>query len=515
MKKKDFIGSGGLLMIFMLAAKGIGALYRIPLTNIVGAEGMGLYQMIYPFYALLLTVASGGLPVAISKIVASKRDERASLKVLKVAVITLSVIGGVTAGFVLIFRKVIAGVQGNGKAALAYAGISPAVLIVCVISCLRGYFQGRKNMVPSGVSQIIEQVFKLVVGLWLAAAFMKRGVEYGVLGALLGVSVSELLALIFLGVCFLFSKRRYDRRTRIELAFAAEAGELVLPRPAVEEKAAELMKGIFRIALPVTLSSLVLPLTQVIDSVLIVNILATRTDVATATSLFGLINGPIGSLINMPTVLTMSLGVSLLPKIASSVGKKKAEYGSTALKLTLLIALPCTLIFMIFPEEILTVLYSRGLSREQISTGAGLLRLGSLSVTYISLIQVATSCLQGVDRAHLPAINLIIGAVIKILLTLALIGFMSITGAMLASVSCYAVTALMDFICLRRHFPLKGSAKWLWSIPLAVTSFAVFKLLLTNISFTYSEIVFIAAGILVYLIGIFGLRLIRLGELFN
>lgn len=515
MKKKEVMGSGGLLMVFMLAAKGIGALYRIPLTNIVGAEGMGLYQMVYPFYTLLLNVASGGLPVAISKVVASKKDEKASIKVLKVAVITLAVIGFVISASVVLFRNVIARVQGNVKANLAYAGIAPAVFFVCLISCLRGYFQGRKNMVPSGVSQIVEQIFKLSAGLGLAYLFMRKGVEYGVLGALLGVSLSELCALIFLAICFWISKRKYNRRTKILLSAAAEAGEMVLPAPLAEENSAELMKSIFRIALPVTLSSLILPLTQVIDSVLIVNLLSQKTDAATATSLFGLINGPIGSLINMPTVLTMSIGVSLLPKIASSSAEKKAEYGSAALKIALLVSVPFTVMFMLFPREILSVLYSRGLSETQIKTGTALLRIGALSVMYISLIQVATSCLQGVDKAHLPAVNLIIGAVIKVMLTLLLLNVLSVKGAMIATVSCYAVTALADFACLKKYFPLEGKAKWLLSLPIAFTIFAAAKFAQPLLGLKYGEIITIALACLAYVAAVLGLKLFRIKELFD
>jgi len=470
--------------------------------------------MIYPFYALLLTVASGGLPTAISKVVASKKNEKNQIQVLKVCVIALMIVGGVASAFVLIFRYYIASVQGNVKASLAYAGISPAVLFVCIISCIRGYFQGKKNMLPSGISQIIEQVFKLVVGLSFATIFVKKGVEYGVLGALLGVSVSELFALAFLVICFAFSKKSYNRRTNIQLALV-EAGEFVIPSVYVEEKGVEVMKSIFRIAIPVTLSSLILPLTQVIDSILVVNLLSGKVGVETATSMFGLINGPIGSLINMPTVLTMSIGVSLLPKIASSQGEKKIEYARTSIKITLLIALPCTLLFAVFPKEILSILYSRGLSTGQIELGAKLLRIGSLSVTYIGLIQVATSCLQGVDQAHLPAISLILGAIIKIMLTLVLIKTMYITGVMIASVSCYMVTALINFLYLKKHFPIKGNIKWLLCIPLALSAFLLMKILGVKIAFRYSEIVYIATAILMYVVAIFGLKLIKIKELFG
>jgi len=515
MKSKEILGSGGILMVFMLMAKGIGALYRIPLTNIVGAEGMGLYQMIYPFYTLILTVASGGLPVAISKIVADKKNEKASLKVLKVAVITLSIVGALISIAVLMLRTTIARVQGNSLASFAYAGIAPAVLFVCIISCLRGYFQGKNNMVPSGISQIVEQVIKLGVGLVLASMLVGRGVEYGVFGALMGVSISEFFALAFLVVCFAFSKRSYDKRTKIPLSLAAEAGEFVLPRTAFVEKNMDLLRGIFRIALPVTLSSIILPLTQLIDSVLIVNILSKKEGVYVATSLYGLITGPIGSLINMPTVLTMSLGVALLPKVASSSKAEKEEKTNRAIKVAIVIALPFTLVFILFPREILTILYSRGLYASQIIEGAKLLRLGAISVLYIALIQVATSCLQGVDRAHLPAVSLIIAAVIKVMLTLILINFLSIKGAMIASVSCYGVTALIDYFALKKHIRLSQKKGWLLFLPFAFFIFLSGKILLGYLSFRYCSVFVIGVTCLIYALFVFGLKIIKFSDIFS
>ena len=513
-KKEKLLSSGGVLMIMMLVSKIIGALFRIPLTNIVGAEGMGLYQLVYPFYALLLTVSSGGIPTAVCKVVASKKDDRAALNVLKYSLLALASLGFLVAAGVFFARGVIAKLQGNPKAAVAYVGIAPAILFVSVLACFRGYYQGKKNMIPSGVSQIVEQTFKLVFGLSLAVALLPRGVEYGVMGALMGITLSEVAATAFMAACYAGTRRRHFKRTKIKLAAALEAGELVLPPVTAELKGREIIKNIYLIALPVTLSSLILPLTQVIDSVMIVNLLSATMPVETATALYGLLNGPIGSLINMPTVLTMSLSVSLLPQIASSEDEKKGELGGVSLKVSFLIALPCTIIFAVFPREILTLLYHRGLSAYQIEVGTHLMRFGSLSVLYITLIQVATSCLQGVDKAHIPAVNLVVGGIVKVVLTLVLLKFFGIYGAMAGTVACYGITAILDYWSLRKFMRLQASFKWLLAVPLALAAFFAAKLLSGLVSFWYSEVICMALAALVYLGAVFALRLVRLKEIF-
>ena len=200
MKKREgkfraFIKGGAFFALLCLMAKGIGALYRIPLTNIMGAEGIGLYQIVFPLYSVLLTVSGGGLPSAISKTVSSFHAEGAEENARRTLYISLAVLtaaGAVGSALLFFFRGRIAALQGNPDAAIAYVGIAPAVVLVSVISCFRGYFQGKLDMLPSGISQVVEQVVKMIAGLVLCSRLLVYGVPYAALGALLGVSISEL-----------------------------------------------------------------------------------------------------------------------------------------------------------------------------------------------------------------------------------------------------------------------------------------------------------------------------------
>lgn len=444
----------------------IGALYRIPLTNIVGAEGIGLYQMVFPLYTVLLTLTSGGVTTAMAKYVATldaKRSSEAAEKTVKVTMIFLLMTGAVAAAFLALFCRWIAKIQGNPDVILPYLGIAPALVFVAAVSCFRGYFQGKQNMFPTAFSQLIEQIVKLAAGLSLASIWIKRSIKLAVFGATLGVTVSEIVATVVLIIFYFTSKFFKNRRMKISLkdirqieaAVDAAKPEKLSALP----KRNEILSNIYKTAIPSALGSLVLPITQLMDSVLIVNVLAgLGMSDNTATSLFGIINGPINSLINLPVVITLSISIALLPKIAALKSDKKSidEPIMTALKISAALSVPCVAVFCAFPDKVLSLLYTGGLSEAQLVLAAKLLRISSITVLYVSLLQVATSALQAVGKAHLPAINLLIGAAVKIALTLVLLLKIGIIGAAIASVICYIATSSLDFLQLKR-LKIKGS----------------------------------------------------------
>ena len=517
----------GVLAVCALIAKMIGAMYRIPLTNIIGAEGIGLYQMVFPLYTVLLTVSSGGLPVAISKIVAARKaqgDEAGARQVLFASLLSLSVAGLVAGLAVVIFRDKIAFIQGNKKAAIPYLGIAPSLLFVAVISCFRGYYQGAQNMLPSALSQLIEQIVKLAAGLFFARVMLRFSLEWAVFGALMGVSLSELTAMIFLVARFVFTNIRYKKRSRVDanavnFETAADLGAIA---PQKMRTRKEVLKEVYKVAIPVTLGSLVMPMTQVIDSILVINLLVgAGYGAAEATSLFGLATGPINSLINMPVVITLSLSVALLPKVSECLMRGENPSGdiSTGLKYGFIIGLLSTLILCLYAEPILKVLYSRGLTESQIAAGARLLKIGGISVLYVSILQVATAVLQAADAPHKPALNLLYGAVLKVVFTLALLPVFGIDGAMAGTVLCYAATCFLDVKSMRkisapslkfREFllaPLLSSAAFFGSY--ALFTFALMRFFPPAVGLITS----MAVSALVFIVGLFLFGAVKFTEL--
>ncbi len=497
-----------------MTAKLIGALYRIPLTNVMGAEGIGLYQMVFPLYTVLLTATSGGLTAAIAKVTAAYNatgDERSSFRTLKVTLTAVIAVTFIAASALVLFRGKIAFVQGNRLAAVSYLGIAPSIVLVGIISCFRGYYQGSQNMLPSALSQLTEQTVKLVAGLALCKALLPYGVQYAVLGALTGVTVSELAALLGLLVQYFFTRRAVKARTVIDIAApvrsdAEVSAELAPAMPVRHIKRASLIKNVCRVALPVTLGALVMPLTQVIDSILVINILARATDTAYATSLYGVLNGPVNSLINMPVVVTTAVSVALLPKIsaASATGAEVSRTVSVALKYSLLIAFPAAGALAVFSRDILSLLYSRSVDPALIGVGSSLLRLGCVTVVYTAFIQVATAVLQGCDRPRVPAVNLVIGAAVKVLFTVLLLGLTGIYGAVAASALCYGVTAALDVAALVKRTPLRAPfyrtavAPALASAAALAAAYGIFKAVETVAAGIWPLVAAAAAAIVLY-----------------
>lgn len=445
-KTRSFGRSAVALAAIGIIAKLIGALYRVPLTNIVGAEGMGLYQMVFPVYTVLLAFCGGGITSAVSRVVAKYTalgNDGAATRTLKVAILPLLAVSVVSAGGVAILRNVISGIQGNTDAGIAYLALCPSLLFAGGINILRGYFQGKAQMLPSGISQLIEQVIKLVLGLYLSRIMLPYGVKYAVAGALIGVTLSELAALMFLAVRFWISSRKRVRYVEVRALVAETSSELAPPQAVTDRT---LLKELFSFALSVTLGALVLPITQMIDSVLVINLLmhggASR---GSATALFGLSVGPVGTLINMPTVVALSVAVAFLPTVTAAVerGGDASRITRNAGKWIMLFVIPVTVVFMVFPNVVCSALYRKGLTADQLIEAARLLRVQAISVFYIGVLQLATTVLQGHNKAHKPVINLVIGACVKVGFTPLLVRMFGIIGAAGATTACYAVAATL------------------------------------------------------------------------
>lgn len=498
MKKriKSLFTGAGALVACSFVGKLLGALYRIPLTNVLGGEGMGLYQMVFPLYTLILTLSSGGLPVALSRIISvrlSGGDREGATRVLKLSLAVFTLLGGICSLILACSSRFIASVQGNEDAYLAYLAIAPAITFVSVLACMRGYWQGRENMLPSALSQIIEQVVKLSLGLLLSRVMLTYGVEWSVFGALLGVSCAELLSALALTLPFLIFKKKWVKSENGGVRYApfepltTEFGEdnaTVLPSKSVKIDARKdniaLVKEILRLAIPVTFGSLVLPLTQVVDSFLVVNILSARGTKESATMAYGLFTGTVSTLINLPVVIIYALSVALLPRVAK-LQKNQNEAGREAqfsLKTGIALGVLATLFFIVSAPDIVDLLYSAGLGQSQRSLCVSLIRISAISVFYVAVIQSATSVLQGLGKAKIPALNLAIGGVVKVLVTTLSLFFFGIFGAAIGTACCYAVTAILDLKAMQKRLPVTFHKKGVWAILIATGGYAVSALLL-------------------------------------
>lgn len=441
LKENKFARGALILLVGGLICKLIGAIYRIPLSNILGPEGIGIYQLVFPIFSLFLILASGGSATALSKLVAScraKGENKRARRFLFQSIILLLIVSLVFSGLFLAFGGPLSSFQGNEKAALGYVGAAIAIVFASVLTAFRGYFQGYQNMTPTAVSQIIEQVLKLVLGLTFAHLLIGRGPAYGAMGAMIGVGVSEIFALFYLAITYAFKRKKLD-----------------ILEPEIETTFSQDLKLLIKQTLPITLNSLIMPLILAIDSFLIVNLLVSSGNSSEiSTEMFGVYSGMVNSLVNFPTVFSMALAISLVPAI--SYGREKREKNldaSSVFKLIFYIAILCIFIYFCFSREIIAVLYPSATNQNLLSLGALLLRISAINILYISLLQITTAILQGNGKSLTALANVSVAGVIKILLTLVFVsGVFGIYGAAIASAICYSIAAGLNIITLRHEF---------------------------------------------------------------
>jgi len=447
-KKGSFVQGAAILGIAGLIVKVIGAAFRIPLANTIGLIGTSYYDTAYPYYSWLLVISTSGLPTAISKMVSERvtlGDYRGAHRVFATAMQILCCIGLLTSILMFFGSDYIARLHMLPEATYCFKALAPALFFVALMCAYRGYMQGMQQMVPTAISQVVEQVGKLVVGLSLAFLLLDKGPEYAAMGALIGVTVSELLALLYVMLSY---RRRWPKiRARLERSVHREvvpvAGRLIA------------------IALPITIGASISPLSSVVDSALIIRILLKLGYAKeTAQTAFSLMRTNVATLTNMPGVLTMALAMSLVPAISAFSAKRDhAGIQDTArlgLKLALIIGLPCAVGLFVLASPILSMLYPN-LTEGELTLAVDLMHTSSIGVIFLSLVQSMTGVIQGMGKPNVPVFNLFIGFVLKVASLLALMNIpqVNIQGAAVSTVVCYAFAGIADTIYVIRRAKLR------------------------------------------------------------
>lgn len=425
--KKRITSGAAVLAIGSVIAKMLGALYRVPLTNILGAEGMGMYQLVFPVYALFMVLATAGIPTALSRIVAEKRAlGQPSKKYLAAAMLVLCAMGALCSLLIFCLAKPLASWQGNKNTYFGFMIIAPSIIFVGIISGFRGWFQGQMYMLPTAVSNVVEQAVKLASGIGLSVALIKRGLVYGVAGALLGVTISELATVIYMAITFVVRGRK-EQKEKLKVT-------------------AEESRAMFRIAFPIALVAVLMPLSNFFDSVIIVNMLKLfGHSQAVATARYGILSGPVNSLINMPIVAIMSLAVAIVPSVSTS--RVRMDIDSVMLKsrlcvkLAYLFGVPFAFFIAIFARNIVGLIYP-SLSVENATVAVNLLRITAANVVLTAVMQIYISLLQALDKTKYAVLSLVCAICTKVVLSLVLTRFIGINGSAIASLAMSAVGLL-------------------------------------------------------------------------
>mgnify|MGYP000932884362 CR=1 FL=1 len=444
MKPESFLRGAVVLTVAGIVVKLLGAVYRIPFTRIVGSEGIGLYQMAYPVYTALLALSTAGIPVALSFLVAEKSaagDRQGARQVFAVSLIFLVFLGGFLAlGLYLLSPYLAERVLGDSRAYYSLLAVSPAIFVISVAAAFRGYFQGWRMMWPTAISEVVEQTVRVGTVLLAAQALMPRGVEFAAAGAASGAFTGGCAGLAFLILVFLWFKRQ--RRP---------VGGLRRERPLrFDGQATRHLKRLVAYAFPISAGSLVLPLTQVIDTVIIPNRLqAAGYSIQSATSQFGQLSGMAGTVVYLPAALTVSIAMALVPHLASAVSRNdRSEVNrrvSTALRVTFILCLPAAAGLMLLAAPIMELLFD--------DAGAGAVTAWlAPAALFTGLQQTTAGALQGIGNTWLPVVNLLVGCLVKIFCNyyLTVIPGFGIKGAALGSALGFLLVFLLNLFCLTR-----------------------------------------------------------------
>ena len=429
--KNSLISGATALGIGAFLSKLLGVLYRVPLTNMLGSFGLGLYQMVFPVYCLLLDFSGASIPSALSKLIAESEEESAK-SYLKSSLILLCVLGSLGTLFLLFFSTPISKLQGDKNANLSYIFLAPSVFLVSLISCFRGYFQGFMDMKPTAISQILEQLIKLIFGLILIKIFLPN-IKRAVAGATFAITISEMVALIYLFALYKIRERKkgVKENKKIDNFFFYT-------------------KKIFKTAVPLTLIGITLPFSHVIDTFLTVNILSVyRND---ATSLFGIFSGAVLTVINLPVSICYGLSAVSIPAVSSlKEEKEKMKTIKKVLLLTFVASFICFIGCALFAPLIVKILFNSLKIEERILT-IRLLRLTSPCIVLLSMAQTLNAVLIGKGRTYLPVISLLAGVLVKTLLSVSLYKNPSVNiyGASLSLIACYFTVCLVNLIGIYR-----------------------------------------------------------------
>ncbi len=443
--KKNIVRGVSILSLAGILCKFIGLFFTVPLTRLIGSEGLGIYQSVYPTYNLLLTLSSAGLPVAVSRLVSqylAKNDPRNAHHVFRSALWMLTGLGCLFMILMIAGNGSLTGWVQEPRASLGFTAIAPCLAIVCALSAFRGFMQGQQNMKPTALSQIVEQTGKVLFSLPLAYFGVRHSLAMGAAGALLGITLSEACATAVVAAIYFRQRKAYAARPQLSVEPEISSGKLI--------------SRLLSISIPITVSACIVPLAQFVDSIMMCpRMMDSGLTHDVARSLYGVFSGLVIRLINMPTALALAIAMSLVPAVSAAQAKKDEEgmrqASDQGIKLAFLIGFPCSVGMSVLAKQVFGFLYYESLKPEQFRTGWELLTVSSLTIVLFTVVQATSGILQGLGKQRIPMYTLIAGVSCKVLMNYILVGIpgINIHGGPIASIICYSVSMIPNlfFVC--------------------------------------------------------------------
>lgn len=521
-KSRTFFGGAAVLMLGSVLVKIIGAVYKIPLGNILGEEGNGYFMAAYDIFSVIMTVATAGLPVAISKFVAEadalgRRNQ--VQRIFRVSLITMFTLGVVGFLIMSVGAGPITAKMGSSGARMAVLALSPCVLFLCTATAFRGYAQGHGNMVPTSVSQVVESIFKLVVGLGLAAYIAsltfsapEQRLQMAAAGAIIGVSTGSLVSLAYLFLWYARSRRGGKSGTDVP-----DAGKTILSR-------------LLKVAVPITIGASAISIVSLIDTTQVLGYLGEmfrgqgmeqKEAETAATTLYGTYKGCM-NLYNLPSALMVPFTASIIPAVSAALTrrdrKEAKRLSESALRISAILALPMGVGLCALGEPVVRLLYPKW---ENLAVGGTVMSILGAASVFVCVMLLCNSILQANGFVNIPVLTTVIGGIIKVVLNFFLVRSpgINVLGAAISTLACFAVTAILDVFIILRVVPsppnfIRAFAKPLIaSLIMGIGAWAVCGLTSNFLGIRIGCIAGILVGGLVYLFLVIFLRVFSKDDL--
>ena len=444
-RKQSFLQGVAVLTAATIIVKLLGFIYKVPLQNILQERGFGYFNTAYDVYNVLLMISTTGLPVAVSRMISQAQalDNYAQIrKIYSVSMkvfLTIGVVG--TLIMLVLCRQLSVMVTTNENSWAAIAALSPCVLLICIVSAHRGFFQGQSNMTPTSVSQVYEAMIRVVFGLGGAYLMLKKtgSLVYAAAGGIFGVTAGCIVAVIYLRI-------QFGKSNQILQQGGGEA-----------KSGRQTMKELLVIAVPITLGSAGLQIINLFDTMIymrrLTGALAWSSDAAdTAKGIYNFCQ----TIFNLPCSLITPITISIIPTVTAALTRGNADGArhteESAVRTMGLISLPCAVGLAVLAEPIIRLL-AGNYGPESVATATPILAYLGIAVVFNSTVLLFNAIMQAHGDVTTPVINMLIGGIIKIIVNYILVGQpnLNIVGAPIGTFICYISITALDLIAMKRH----------------------------------------------------------------
>ncbi len=450
-KNQNYLHGAAILAVSIVIIKFLGALYKIPLGNILGDEGYGHFTVAYNIYNVLLALSTAGLPIAVARMISESNNLNKPVqvkKIFKIALYSFVVLGAVGSLVLYLFPTDLAIFMGDPKASQSVAAIAPAVIMVCILSAFRGYTEGLQDMRPTAVSQVIEVAGKIAVGIAIAILLLKQGESMPNLsaGAITGTAAGSLLACIYM--VFVVVKRRKYEDGILRLR---QTEELDM----TSEKGGNILKTFLKIGVPIALGSCFSSIIALVNTKLIHNRLQDAIGFTPdqSSALFG-VYSKAQTFYNLPPQLITAITISIIPAIAGFRAKKNIEQSKnvieSSLRISTILFLPMAIGLSVLAKPIMDGAYHGSLAE-----GAPLLAIMGISSFFVCIVAITTAILQAGGLERIPMYNMLIGGALNVALSWILLGDkqLYIFGSAIGTLVSYIIMCIVNLIFVVRKMP--------------------------------------------------------------